>query len=196
YACPPDCSALSLHDALPSSPGVVLEMIARVPAPVGHIDPAAHGQRIVDHDDLLVVAAADRVDVIELQVDPLARQPAKQIEHHRAPGQQLERADPPFQDVNLEPRAMPAEPRDEVPEPGRVLPIPRLLAPASAVREMDARIEIPPDQQYPLTGFEHRLLHEIEIGLGVDDYVCSPGHREAPDPRFRRTVEGGVGWCF
>src|SRR5690606_1404168 len=57
------------------APGVVLEVIARVPAPVGHIDPAAHGQRIVDHDDLLVVAAADRVDVIELQVDPLARQP-------------------------------------------------------------------------------------------------------------------------
>src|SRR5690606_18257134 len=95
-----------------------------------------------------------------------------------------------------ESRAMPAEPRDEVPEPGRVLPIPRLLPPAPAVREMDARIEIPPDQQDPLPGLEHRLLHEIEIGLGVDDYVGPPGHRETPDPRFHRSVEGGVGWCF
>ena len=66
------------------APVVALAMVARIPAPVGHVDAAAHRQLVVDHDDLLMMAAADRVDAVELEVDPLVRQPAQQIEHHRS----------------------------------------------------------------------------------------------------------------
>src|SRR6185436_13491204 len=115
----------------------------RIPAPVGHVDPAAYREGIVDHDDLLVVAAPDRVDAVELEVDPLVRQPAHQIEHHRSSRHHLERADAPLEDADLEAPAMPRQPRDEAAEPSGKLPLPRLLPPAPAVGQVDAGVEIP-----------------------------------------------------
>ena len=40
---------------------------------------------------------------------------------------------------------------------------------------MDSGIEVPPDQQDALAGLEHRLLHEVEIGFGIDDHWIGDG---------------------
>ena len=44
-------------------------MRARVPAMAGQIDAAAERQLIVDHDDLLMVAGADGMTIVEPESD-------------------------------------------------------------------------------------------------------------------------------
>ena len=51
-------------------------------------------------DDLVVVAGAERVGAVELEVDLLAPRPAGQAEDRGAAAEQLDRADVPFQDVD------------------------------------------------------------------------------------------------
>src|SRR5690606_34620659 len=168
--------------------GIVLEVLARVPALVGHVDSAAHGELVVDHRYLLVMAAADRMRTVELEVDAPAPQPAQEVEHHCPARGNLERADAPLEDAHLERAAVAGEPGNKAAEPRRMLALPSLLPPAAAVRQVDAGVEVPADQQDALARLEHRLLHQVEVLLGVDDHADPRGHRVAPDARLHGAV--------
>ena len=48
---------------------IVEPMLARVPAPGGQIEPARERDRVVDHDDLLVLRGAERKVVVEAEAD-------------------------------------------------------------------------------------------------------------------------------
>ena len=63
----------SLDDAL----CVLGRVITGVPAPAGQIDAAAEGDAIVDHDDLLVMRAADRMRIVVAEVHAMMRLPAQ-----------------------------------------------------------------------------------------------------------------------
>src|SRR5690606_4133804 len=110
-----------------------------------------------------------RMGAVELEVDAPAAEPAEQVEHHRPARGDLERTDAPFEDAHLDRAAVTGEPRDEAAEPRRMLPLPPLLPPAAAMRQVDAGVEIPADQQDSLARLEHRLVHQVEVLLGVDD---------------------------
>ena len=59
---------------------VVGRMRRCVPAPTRQVDPAVEGNAIVDHDDLLMVRAADRMRVVMLKVHAMVRLPAKAMQ--------------------------------------------------------------------------------------------------------------------
>src|SRR5690606_39057939 len=128
-----------------------------------HVDSAADRELVVDNGDLLVVTAPDRMGGVELEIDSPVRKPANEVERHRAAREELERADAPFQDADLETLVVGGQPGDETAEPGRIIAAPRPLPPAPPAREVDAGVDVPPDQQDALARLEHRLLHEIEI---------------------------------
>ena len=48
---------------------LVVAVLARVPAVAGHVDAAAEGEAVVDHDDLLVVRGGRRMGAVEPGVD-------------------------------------------------------------------------------------------------------------------------------
>ena len=54
---------------------IVEAMRARVPAPGGEIEPAGERERVVDHDDLLVLRGAERQVVVEAETDLPRRAP-------------------------------------------------------------------------------------------------------------------------
>ena len=58
----------------------VVAMMPRVPAIAGHVDAAAKGEAVVDHDDLLVVRGAEGMGAVEADMDARMQRPAR----HRA----------------------------------------------------------------------------------------------------------------
>src|SRR5688572_2635363 len=78
-------------------------VLPRVPTTIGHVDPPANCEPVVDHRDLLMVAATDRVGGVELEIDPAMRKPANEVEHHRSARQELERTDSPLEDTDFQP---------------------------------------------------------------------------------------------
>ena len=141
---------------------VVVDMAARVPAVGGHVDAAAESEPVVDHHDLVVVAGTDRVRAIELEVDLVARRPAREPQHRRPASQQLDRAEVPLEDVDLQPRPVLGQPGQE----GAQF---RRSAVIGLVIEANPRVEVPADQQDLLLGAKHRLPGEVEIVGRIDD---------------------------
>ena len=126
---------------------IVLLVVARVPSLVGHVDPTTDRDDIVQHGDLLMVRTADRVCRIELEGDAAMAKPARKVPPHGRATDSGQCANAPFEQANVQLLAMPGQPGDETSEARRVAPLPRALPPAAPSREMDAGIEIPPDQQ-------------------------------------------------
>ena len=167
---------------------LVLVVRAGVPPLGGHVDPAADRDPVVDDGDLLVMAAADGVMSVELEVDPLVRPPAGDIEQHRTAAEELDEAEAPLEYPDIELGPVPAEPKDKAAEPLRALPLPRPLPPAPPYRKVDASVEVPRDQHDPPLGLEHGLLHEREIVRRIDDHAGTTGHGVPPHAGLDRAV--------
>ena len=146
----------------PAAAFVAVGMLARVPARPGHVDAAAESEGIVDDDDLLVVAGAARMGAVELEVDLLARRPAQQAQHGGAAAEQVDRAQVPFEDVDLQARPVLGQPVEELAELDRG-------AVVGIGVEADAGVEVPADQQDLRLGAEHRLARVAEVIGRVDD---------------------------
>lgn len=56
---------------------VVRQVIGCVPAVLGRVDPAAEGQSVVGHDNLLVVAGAEGVMAVQRKMNPVATEKAE-----------------------------------------------------------------------------------------------------------------------
>ncbi len=63
-------------------------------------------------------------------------------------------------------------------------PLERALPPAPAVREMDARVEVPADEKDPSPRFQHRFLHVCEVISSINDDTDALGLRITPDTRL------------
>ena len=163
--------------------GFVLVVIARVPALHRHVDSAADGQRIVEHGDLLVVAASGGVRAVELEVDSVMPRPAGKVPPHRSAHDEFENAEAPFEHADFQSRSMPDQPADEAAQPDRILSLSGSLPPAAAFGQMDAGVEIPADQKDAIPCFQHRFLHRREIIRGVDEDGRPIHLGKAPDAR-------------
>ena len=148
---------------------IIRQMLACVPAPAGHVDPAIDCKIAVDQHQFLVVTATDGMDIVELEIDPPLRPPAQQVQQHCPAAEELECPKTPFQDADFQPLSLAGQPVDETAQPARMAFALPLLPPAGPAREVDSRIEVPPDQQDALLGLEHGLLDQFEIGFAIDD---------------------------
>ncbi len=134
---------------------ILVKMSARIPAVGSHVDPAADREIVIDDDDLLVVAGADRVRGIVLEIDPILERPADQVEHHQPAKQRFDEREIPLEDVDAQARGALCEPDDERSETcgePRIVILRDLLAPGA---KMNPGVEIPPDQEDRLLGLEH-----------------------------------------
>ena len=83
---------------------VFVQMPARVPAVRRHVDPAAEREPVVDHHDLVMMAGADRVGPVQLEVDLAVGRPPCEAQDGRPAPEQLDGSDVPLEDVDLQPR--------------------------------------------------------------------------------------------
>ena len=65
---------------------------------------------------------------------------------------------------------------------------PTAAVPPPTAADDDPGVEIPSNQQDALAGLQHRLLHQVEIGLGIDDDAQARGLGIAPYARLDRAV--------
>ena len=74
----------------------------RVPTPVGHVDAAAKCQTVIDHDDLLVMRGAGRVETVQLGVNSAVSHPFRQGQDIRAANDRLKCAHIPTQQKDFQ----------------------------------------------------------------------------------------------
>ena len=152
---------------------VIVEMPARVPAIGGHVDPAAEGEPVVDHRDLVVMARTGRVRSVELEVDLVARRPAGQPQDGRPSAEQFDRANVPLENVDLQAGPVLRQPGQEGTKFGG-------RAVVGIVVEADPGIEVPADQQDLLFRTKHRLPGEAKVIRRVDDQAGTAGSLDSP----------------
>ena len=86
-----------------ASARIDFEMVAGVPPLVRHVDAAAHSEFLVENGNLLVVRTAERVRVVQFEMDAAVSKPAEQIEHHGSADEVVGNADPPLENTKFEP---------------------------------------------------------------------------------------------
>ena len=147
----------------PSAARVLVDVIARIPAVGRHVDAAAEGQLVVDHHDLLVVRGTRRMGAVELEMDAPARHPVENGQRRRAAPDGHQRADVPFEHMDLDLRPVLVEPAQEGAELVRTLE--RFLLRL----EGHAGVEVPADQIDAVPGRKDRLFRGDEIVGRIHD---------------------------
>ena len=125
-------------------------MLACVPAIIRHVDAAAEGEHVVDHDDLLVVRGPGRVGAVEPELEAPGPHPVQQVERRRAARQCTQDTEVPLQHSDAQAGAASDKFRQERSEFlgqafHRVIGI-----------ELDAGVELPTDEQDRVAGLQER----------------------------------------
>src|SRR3546814_11482648 len=87
-------------------------MLPCIPSVGGHVDAPAECNLVVDHDDLLVVARADGMGTIQLEMDVAVPGPSCKAQHCSAATQQLDRSYIPLENMNLKSGTLLRQPGD------------------------------------------------------------------------------------
>ncbi len=139
----------------------------------GHVDAAAKREAVVDHHDLLMVAAAERVLVVGPEVEALAREPVEDLEGDGGPEGNVQEREIPAQDEdpNLRPGLDHVrQERAQLVRNGRIV----------IALEPDPPVEVPADQEHGMTSLQDGGLGRGEVGRGIADHGDAPGPRPAP----------------
>jgi len=147
-------------------------MVGRVPTSGRNVDPAARRQIIVDHHDLLVVAAARRVRRIETEIDRVGLPPPRQPDHRLRPEELLHRTEIPLENVDLALGLVAGEVEEKAAQ--------RLALAMLVGIERDPRIEVPPDNEDAFLRGEHRPADMAIIIGRIDDHAGFAGARDPP----------------
>jgi hypothetical protein len=163
-------------------------MLAGIPAVGRHVDAAAEGERVVDHDDLLVVRCAGGMRAVELELDPLVRHPVQDDQRRRAAADLLQGAEIPAQDVDLQIGPVLHHPAQEAPQPVRHVGI------AVGPVELDAGVEVPSDHEQAMGRLLGSRPHRGEILGGIDDHREAICAGDAPAGLARSEQPVVLGW--
>src|SRR5690606_19665859 len=115
-------------------------VLARVPAAGAQVDPAAEGDPVVDHDQLLVVRAAERVLAVEPELDaPVRAEPEAHGGQERAL-ERVEQREVPLEQVRAQAAPAPHELVEELGERA-------FVAAALAAAQAHAAVQVPAEDQ-------------------------------------------------
>ena len=143
-------------------PGVVQSVLGRVPAPRAEVDPANERQRVVDDDDLLVMAGPDRVDRVQAVAQPAVGHQAEPVVGEQLPVAGKDDGEVPGEDVDVQPRPVGDQMVEKLAELiGRRHIVPVRLQPNPAVH-------VPTDDDDRPARPQRRRLEGGEIGGRVD----------------------------
>ena len=140
-------------------------MVARVPTVSRQIDAAAKGQLIVNHHDLLVMAGAYWMVIIESEADAAWHTPSEPPPRQRFTLERVQRTVIPDQDVDTQVRTPLRDKGDQRIEPGR------RVSTAEPGREVDGRGDIPTEDEHRVARFEQRPSHQLKIVSRILDTV-------------------------
>ena len=169
------------------APRIVGQMLGGIPASPRQVDAAAECQAFVDHDHLLVMAAADRQDVVEAKLDLLRRIPEAGVVGHQIALEDVEQRVIPEQQANLELGTTFDQRGEEWAELFR-----QAVGRAAGPVERRFAVQVPADDVDGVLGGEHRGARGGKIGCCVDQRGNPPRRLGAPDiaprlqERFRR----------
>ena len=142
---------------------VVTVVLGRVPAAQRQVEPTGEGERVVQHDQLLVLARAKRVLVVEPQLKALVARP-RRVEPRREPAlERVEQRIVPLEHADLELRA-PAHERVE-PRPELV----REVVDRRVRAKPRAAVEVPADDQDAALDPLERLRERGEVAGAIDE---------------------------
>ncbi|MCR5881255.1 hypothetical protein [Phenylobacterium sp. J367] len=65
-----------MHEVRQQAPGLLMQVVVRVPSSRHDVAPAAEGEGVVDDRQLLMVARAERNRAVQLKADPGSSEPA------------------------------------------------------------------------------------------------------------------------
>lgn len=164
---------------------LVIPVLRRVPAPGGNIDPAAHRELLVDHHDLLVMAASRRMGAVQPEIDRSGARPAQKEPDRSGMEELLQRAEIPFENVDFTRGIAFRQPEEEVSQ--RFGPFPVFLF------ETDPCVEIPAEYEDALARLVHRFMDQVVIIRRIHHHAGALGPFDPPavppfrDDRLHRT---------
>ena len=141
------------------APLVAGPVLARVPAAGGEVEASREGDGVVDDHELLVMAAAGRMEPVEREPQPGMRPPPEPYARQHLALEREEHREVPLEHVDLEvapPSHEPVEERHEI-------------ASVTVAAKPHAGVEVPPDQEHPLARAFERVGDRAEVALPVDE---------------------------
>ena len=157
--------------------GVLRRMGGGVPAPDREVEAAGESHRIVDHDDLLVLRAAEGDRVVDAERHALRRPPAQRQARQELAFAGIEQGIVPQQEMDVQVGARPHQIPQEVGEiagqaVGRV---------AVGADELRAAVDVPADHHDAALGLQASAAHRLEEGGSVDQDGGPGGPLDPPD---------------
>jgi hypothetical protein len=149
-------------------------VLGGVPAVGCDVDATGEGQAVVDHHDLLVVRAADRVVGVDTEGEPIRGAPVEQHDRLEPSPQRTEHAEVPLQDADLQPRIALHRDLQDAAQPV----VPGATRPQRV--EPDPGVEVPADEEHALFGAQDRTLERREVVGGVDEDGVPGGPLDPP----------------
>ncbi|MCW5890832.1 MAG: hypothetical protein KIT14_09790 [bacterium] len=148
-------------------------MLRGVPARGGEIEPADEGHGVVDHDDLLVMAAAERMLGVEPEAHAAMAAPARAPGREQLALQREHQREVPVEDVDAQVAPRPAELVEELPEAAA-------LGLGGGGEERRALLHVPADDEDALARPPRGGGEGGEVVGGVDQEGDPVGSLHAP----------------
>jgi hypothetical protein len=178
-----------LRRVLERDPVRVLERVQPVvPARVAQVDPAGERDRVVRDHELLMVARAGGVLVVEHEVDALVRTPVELQPLHPLALEREHQAVVPGVQVELQLRPRGGGVLDQLEQAHRRAHARRVLA----AHERDEAVELPAGDQHVALRAQHGLVDRQVIVAGVDQHAAGAdlGDVLAVAARFENRLHG------
>src|SRR5690606_27698949 len=115
---------------------------------------ADEGDRIVDHDELLVVRSAERVARVEAKADATVCPQSELEERQRLPIERVDHREVPREDVDVEPAAAPHEAIEELDQ--------GLAGPVRSRSEAHLTVDVPAEDEDRVLRFRGGAPERVE----------------------------------
>ena len=155
---------------------IVEVVLNGVPASDRHVLPAAEGNRIVHHDDLLVMRRAGRQIIVQTVANPVRHAPTQPNRGTKLALQREQHGVIPDQEIHPELRPFIDQCTQKIDEH---FGIPVIRSPA-LTDEPRAAIDIPADHEYRRTRLQQGFAQCAEIARGIDQHCGAIGLLNTP----------------
>ena len=150
-------------------------VLGSVPAAYGEIDAADESDRIVDHHDLLVMRAGQRMRVVVAQVHAARGRPAEAVERRKLPVGAEHHRVVPVQDVHVQRVAPLHEVVQEIAKQRR-----RPVGHLGLEVQPGLAVEVPAEDRDRALGAQRRFVERTEVIRRVDQQRDALGARHRP----------------